>query len=162
MLYTYRDIPNIKFPVYKLSSDNWHKANGIVYIDNVPVDDRNIESESLGVRRLQTEVSPLYKLRKGTKSIVEMLNFKHFIDNSGRLITYEKTKYQYLKHFLITKVEPKDTASLIWLHNISQPFISDRPPPPGARYARVLHFDGTPWLIYDFTSSNGKDTRRMI
>jgi hypothetical protein len=163
MIYTYKDIPKIVFPIYRLFSDNWHTTDGLVYVDNIIVDDRNMPGDSLGLRRLQSSMGPFLTLRKGTSSISTMLiKYKHFIDSSGALITYEKTKYQHLKCFKIQKVELKDTASLIWLKDISTPFIRDRPPPPGAGYARVLYFNKTPWIIYDFTASISEDSRRMI
>ena len=54
MVITYKDNDKITYPVYVLPSSNWTIADGLVTIDGLIVDDRNMEGESLGRRRLMT------------------------------------------------------------------------------------------------------------
>ena len=64
MVLTYKDIQRILFPVFSLPSSNIILSDGILYIDNYIIDDRNMEAETLGLRRLKTPMKPLYKLNK--------------------------------------------------------------------------------------------------
>jgi len=107
-------------------------------------------------------MSTLFPLKKGSFDIEYLLKHKHFIDSSGNVFTYEKTRFHALNYYKIKSVELKETGSLIWFYGISFPFELPRPPPERAAYASVLHFNSTPWLIYDFTYEKGKDTRRMV
>jgi hypothetical protein len=162
MIYTYQNLSKIVFPVYQLPNDNWHVIDGLVYIDTELLDDRNMPASTLGGRRLQSPMGQFFRLRKGVGTIPQMLKFKHFIDSSGKLITYQKTKYHDLRYYKILKVILKDTSSLLWLEGISFPFELPRPPPHGLAYAGVLFLNGNPWLIYDFAHSWSKSTRRMV
>lgn len=162
MIYTYRDIGKITFPIYRLPSDNWHRVDGLVMIDEFVLDDTNMPGDNIGMRRLLSPMKSLFPLKKGSYSIVDVLKFGHFIDFSGKTITYVKSKYSKLKYLRIYKVELKDTGSLVWLMGVSFPFVLPRPPPHGAAYARVLYLNDKPWLIYEFTREIGKDTRRMV
>ena len=145
-----------------LPTDNWYRADGILYLENEILDDTNIKSPNLGVRRLKTPMRPLYSLKRGSFDIEYLLKYKHFIDSAGNVFTYEKTRFHALKYYKIKSVERKETGSLVWFYGISFPFELPRPPPERAAYARVLHFNDTPWLIYDFAFEKGKDTRRML
>ena len=162
MIYTYRNLPQITWPLYRLPSDNWYKTDGLVYLDNQLLDDTNMPATTLGGRRLQSPMGDLFPLKKGIISIPAMLKHKHFIDFSGKLITYEKTKYQHLRYYKILKVQLKGISSLLWLEGISYPFEIPRPPPYGSAYAAVLFLNNSPWLIYDFTFDKGKSTKRMV
>ena len=161
---TYKSLEIIKFPVYKLFSDNIRTIDGLVFIEDKLLDDTNMPGRTLGMRRLQTPQNNVHPLKKGVMDAVTMLKSNHnlFIDSSGMIFIYEKTLYQPLKHYKIKRVELKEVASLVWFFELSYPFKVPRPPPHGAYYARILFFKGTPWVIYDFVSERGKDTRRMV
>ena len=162
MILNYSDIPGITFPIYKLPSDNWSVSDGLVYLDGFILDDRNMPGETLGLRRLQTSQQPLFKLAKGKTTIYDLLKHKHFIDSKGRCFTYEKTKLCALKYYRIKHVEKRDTYSLLHLIGLSFPIEIQRPPPYYMSYARVLFLGPHPWLIYDYSMSVGKDTKRKI
>lgn len=164
MLKTYRDLPNIRFPIYPLPDDNWSLTDGLLFVEGQIADDKNMPGDNLGIRRLQTPRKGLYNLKRGLSNVHGLLtsSSKNFIDFDGVPFTYLKTAYQELVHYKIMKVVKKETASLIWFHGISFPFEVPRPPPEPASYARILHFKRMPWIIYDFTYEKGKDTRRMV
>lgn len=163
MILTYRNIESIVFPIYKLPSDNIMEIDGLVFLEDGILDDKNMPGKSLGMRRLQTpRKDELFKLKKGVNSIEGLLSYNYWIDSSGRIFIYKKTKSCDLKYYLIKKVERKETASVVWFYNLQIPFEIRRPPPRSAAYARILFFSGTPWLIYAFTETSGKDTKRMV
>lgn len=162
MIYTYRNIPNIVFPIYRLESDNWVKVDGLVFIDNMILDDTNMPGKTLGLRRIQTPMKNLYEFHRGSFEINYLLKYKYFIDNSGATFIYQKTKPQKLKYFKIKRVEKKDSASLIWFIDLPFPIEASRPPQDEFPYARILCLNEVPWFIYDFALEKGKDTRRII
>lgn len=87
---------------------------------------------------------------------------KAFIDTNGFPFVYEKTLSSKLVSHRILGVDKKGEASLLWLHEVNFPITISRPPPRGYWWARMLHKNGVPWLIYDYVSSPIKDTYRRI
>ena len=163
MIVKYKYIPKISWPIYKLSQDDITITDGLVFIGHELLDDRNMPGKSLGLRRLQTSHKNLYELHKGAYSIPELLKHKSWVDSSGKILEYQKTKVVALKHHLIKKVEKKDTCSIIWVSGVPFPFEVRNPPSDLAKYCRILYSDKVnPWLIYDFTIEKGKDTVRKI
>jgi hypothetical protein len=162
MIYNYRNIPNIVFPIYKLHTDNVSLGDGILFIEGEILDDTNMPGESLGRRRLQTPFGGLYKLPKGSYDLDYLFKYKHFIDSAGKVFTYEKTSRQDLKHYKLKRVEKKDIKSLLWFFDIPFPIEATRPPDERYPFARILCLNGHPWFVYDFTLEKGKDTKRKI
>jgi hypothetical protein len=69
MIITYKSLDNIEFPVFKLPSDNWSVSDGLLTIDGILIDDKNMSGKTLGMRRIQTPL-PLGRLNKSINSIV--------------------------------------------------------------------------------------------
>ena len=65
MVVTFRTINKITFPVFVLGSDNWSTQDGLVYLDGLLLDDKNIVANTLGKRRLLTPFKNLYQLKRG-------------------------------------------------------------------------------------------------
>jgi hypothetical protein len=163
MRITYKYLPQIVFPCYKLYSENITRQDGLVFIDTRILDDTNMPGKTLGMRRLLTpRKKELYRLKNGVQTIPDFLSHNLWVDNSGTILRYEKTKVCKLRYYKIKKVELKETASVIWFFDIGFPFKVNRPPPSLAAYARLICFNGIPWLIYDFASEKGKDTSRKV
>ena len=164
MVIGFRSIPKITFPVFLLYSENWEEYDGILFLDNKVLDDRNQEGKTLGARRMQTPHKNLQEL----KYMVEYPNgllkqrTKYFIDNSGRPFIYEKTTMLPLKYLKISKVELKDTATLIRVKGYNAPFTVPRPPEVGFTWAGILHVQGLPWMLYEYSETKLKDTRRKV
>ena len=99
MVITYKDNDKITYPVYVLPSSNWTIADGLVTIDGLIVDDRNMEGESLGRRRLMTPYDNLFSLKKLTNNLVGIIKSgrTNFIDSKGMLFIYEKTRNARLR-----------------------------------------------------------------
>ena len=63
MVIGFRSIPKITFPVFLLDSENWEEYDGILFLDNKVLDDRNQEGKTLGARRMQTPHKNLQELK---------------------------------------------------------------------------------------------------
>ena len=50
----------IKFPIWVINSDNIWEQDGIVFIDEKVLDDRNQKGDTIGKRRLQTPLKNLF------------------------------------------------------------------------------------------------------
>lgn len=165
MIVTYKEVKKIKFPVYILPNGNWETADGILFLDNEVVDDKNMPGLSLGIRRLQTPFTELLALKHSIDSLIGILkqtNKKCFIDSTGTPFIYQKTINAALKYYKIRKIELKDVASVIWLKDINFPFTVPRPPAQEMTWAGVLHIGGLPWLLYEYSEERLKDTRRKV
>jgi hypothetical protein len=136
----------------------------VLFLDGQVVDEKNMPGKSLGVRRLQCGRKDLLPLKKPVMNLYGLLHSKSktFIDSLGKPFIYDKTLSSKLKCYKISKIEPKGTASLLWLHNISFPFTIPRPPINNPGWARILHLGPSPWMLYDYVSSPTKDTYRRV
>ena len=164
MVIGFRSIPKITFPVFLLDSENWEEYDGILFLDNKILDDRNQQGKTLGARRMQTPHKNLHEL----KHMVEYPNgllkqrTKYFIDNRGRPFIYEKTTMLPLKYLKISKVDLKGSATLIRVKGHNAPFTVPRPPEVGYTWAGILHMKGLPWMLYEYSETKLKDTRRKV
>lgn len=164
MVITYKSAQKIEYPVFVLSSGNWDLIDGLLFLDEKVLDDRNMEGKTLGLRRIQTPHKDIYILKRMVSSYNGILKQtqKYFIDNLGRPFIYEKTKFVQLKYIKIKKVEQKEVASLIWLKGHNSPFTVPRPPEVGYTWAGVLHLHGLPWVLYEYSETKLKDTRKKV
>ena len=164
MIITYKDIPKVRFPVYALPSSNWMTVDGLVYVDNGLIDDRNMPGDSLGLRRLQTPQPGLRVLNRSVPNLVGILKRypSCFIDSNGKLFMYVKTLSCKLKFLRIKKVERKEVASLLWVKGIKSPFTIPRPPEDGRLWAGILYMKGLPWLLYEYSTEPKKDGVRKV
>ena len=98
---------NFEFPLYVVHTDEVMEADGILWIEDQVLDDKNMSGETLGKRRLQTPMKSLYPLRYMINDEIELIKHqgKFFIDSKGEFIIYEKTEKVQLKYHKILKVE---------------------------------------------------------
>lgn len=164
MVITYKNLHLVKFPVYLLWSDNWELADGLLFVDQKLVDDKNMPGATLGIRRMQTPHKALQPLKRAifTQNGILKQSTKYFIDSHGFPFIYEKTKMCTLKYYKIMKVVQKDVASLIWVNGCKTPFTVPRPPEHGMRWAGILHLQGIPWMLYEYAEEQLKDTQRKV
>ena len=87
---------------------------------------------------------------------------KHFIDSNGAIFEYEKTQFVKLCYYKIDRIDNLTKVSRLHLQNVKKPFIVPRPPPPEIQYAGVLHDGARPWILYDYSETKLKATRRKI
>ena len=165
MVITWNKLHKIEFPIFALPSSNWEEQDGLLYIDNRVVDDKNMSGKTLGRRRLQSPIKDLLPLRGSIAapvSLIRQSKIKTFIDNAGTPFIYEKTTWSSLKYYKIRKVERKDVASVLWLKGISFPFKVPRPPEESLTWAGVLHVGDIPWILYEYSETKQADTRRKV
>ena len=158
------DYNNIDFPVFVLHTDNIELIDGILWIDNQVLDDKNMSGKTLGIRRLQSPMKSLYSLKYMLEDETDLLHHqgKFYIDSSGVFFIKIKTTNTQLKYHKIMRVEKKTIASRLWLKDCPFPFPLKRPLPENASWAGVLYRDGIPWIIYDLSEEKKKDTWRKI
>lgn len=161
----FEDVKKIKFPVYSLKSANWYKQDGVLFDeDGTVIDDSNMPGETLGVRRIQCGRTDLTRIKRAYTNFNSMLRSKKriFVDSAGVPFVYERTINSPLIHHSIRSIEPKETVCLIWLNKVPYPMSVPRPPYGEARWARILYYKGSPWMIFDFTSERGKDSYKRV
>ena len=72
-LITFRSINTITFPVYIIGSDNWDEQDGLLFLDNKLLDDKNMPGKTLGIRRLQSPFKDLYPLKSSLGNLLGIL-----------------------------------------------------------------------------------------
>lgn len=154
----------IQFPIFVLHSDNIELIDGLLFIDNQILDDTNMAGETLGIRRLQSPMKGLYELKYMLEEVSELLQHqgKYYIDNVGFFFVKNKKIKVKLKYQEILRVEKKNIVSMLWLKNCPFPFPLKRPLPENASWAGVLYRQGFPWVLYDLSETEKKDTWRKI
>ena len=165
MVINYKKFSEVKFPVYILPSSNWEEIDGLLYVDNKLVDDKNMAGKTIGMRRLQTPMKNILPLKRSISSslgIIKQDRVNTFIDTEGTPFIYEKTTWSSLKYYKIRKIERKNSASVLWLKGINFPFKIPRPPVNDLQWAGVLHIAGLPWMLYEYSAVKHSDTRRKV
>lgn len=165
MLVTFNTIYRVTFPVYMIPTNDWERVDSLVYIEGVPVDDRSIDSPSLGIRRLRSphrkNFLPLKRSVANHIGIIKS-NHKFFIDSKGYCFAYEKRRLSSVKYYRIKKVEQKKKASIVKLVGLRETFTVARPPGPEAKWAGIIYISSFPWDIYEFSEEKQSDIRRKI
>ena len=157
-------IKDIIFPVFVIHSDNIEEIDGILWLDDQVLDDKNMQGDSLGLRRIQTPMQSIYPLKYMIEDEIGLMKLRGntFIDYEGKVINYEKTKTLKLRYHKIIKREKKGVATVIWLKDVPFPFAEKSPPDPDLSWAGLLYDRGIPWKIYNFSEEKQKDTWRKI
>ncbi len=166
MYKTIKDLKKVKFPLYRIPSENWDITDKVVFVDGQVVDDLNRPGETIGLRRLQSDRDNLLKLKGPLFYLSDVINskHKHFISSCGKPFTYVKTGFQQIKYHRVKNFEPKDTFTFVWFDDITIPFEIPRPPQDLnlVAWARVLYYKGFPWMVYDFHLYKGITSRLKV
>jgi hypothetical protein len=67
-----------------------------------------------------------------------------------------------LEYRKIRKFEKKTVASVLWLEDWRAGFTIPRPPAPEMLWAGVLLIKEYPWIIYEYSETKKKRTRRKV
>jgi hypothetical protein len=164
MALTYKGLIDIAYPAFRLPTTEWESRDGLVFVNNQIVDDRNMPGETLGLRRLQTPMKGLLPLNKAYEFPIAIIKETPglYIDNKGYLFVYQKTKFVELKYYKIKKIDRKVVASILWLQGINFPIRVPRPPPEKYLWGGMLHLYHKPWLLYNYAEQKLPDSRRKI
>lgn len=163
MIITYKTILKVEFPVFILPSDDWTLTDGLLFLENEIIDDKNMPGETLGKRRLQSPFT-MKPLNRSVNSFVGILKQSRntFIDSKGVPFIYHKTKMCSLKYLKIKKIVRREVASLVYVRGCNSPFTVPRPPAEEMQWAGILHLHGLPWELYEYSEEYKKNTRRKI
>ncbi len=158
-----RNFTTIDFPVFKLEGEPMVVHN-LVFDNGQPIDDRNINAPSLGMRRLKSKFD-LKKLNKACLDITDLINSlkgqdNWFIDNLGVHFKYVRTSNEKVITYPVRSIVKLETHSIIFLHGVDYPFLLKRPV--NAQYARVLHYGPVPWIVLEYTNENYKSTFKKV
>lgn len=161
-----KQVQKLKFPLYSLPSNNFDWIDGISFVDGCPVDDLNMKDDTIGLRRIRSKRSDYYKLRSPVFNIGGLIKSKkkHFISSCGSMFTYEKTGFQRIKYHPIKRFELRDTFSFVYIEGNTLGFEIPRPPKDyqSLIWVRMLYYGDFPWIVYEFSKSEGKDTRIKV
>ena len=165
MIIRYSEISRIRFPVFVLPSSDWFSQDGLLFVDNQILDDKNMPGTSLGARRVQTFHSNLLPLNKSIDThlgIIKQPTLQTYVDMDGKPFIYEKSKMCKLKYYKIKDIEKRTTASVLRFRGVKRPFEVPRPPKPGYFWAGILHLHDTPWMLYEYSREELPERRRKV
>ena len=171
----------INFPVYKLGKSAPVVHDGIAFYMHVKdrddgpplevyllVDDKNLSGNSLALRRLQLQKQGvrLYRLTKAVFFIADMLKLSvgatWFIDSSGTIFEYKKSRSVKLVFKKIKKVIPiKTGGALIEVEGLEHRFKTLFMPRLEERYAGLLKINPG-YILYGLYDKLYPQTVRMI
>lgn len=133
------------------------------------LDDRNIDSSSLGIRRLVLEKSgnSLFKLKTAIFFLADLIKLANpsvwFIDSAGTLFQYTKTRRVRLVYKPISKIIPIKTGGcIIEVEEVSERFKSYKTPELSSTPYVGLLQDNQSYVLYGFYDKQYKNTNRMI
>lgn len=165
-----RTLPDIKYPIYPIRSyEKITDINGVVKIytayNMYIVDDRNLEGNNLGERRLRLKKFK-YPLRTSVNTVKDLLLKKYptrvFIDAEGVIFKYYKSTKATLKYHKITKLIYDGLGKTkVLVKGIPTPFILHEEIPPKFKYAGLFNLYGG-YILYEVTTEKKKSTWRKV
>ena len=176
------NLEKIVWPVFRLSEKEPQRDNGVIYyateytdLDTSEatsvlriVDDTNIDKPTLSRRRLALLVQGvnLFSIRQAIYFLGDLLkqakSTTWFIDSSGTLFQYAKTRRARVIVRRITKVLPTEgLGAVIELEGIAHRFKTTFKPTADAQYAAVLQ-SGLSYIFYGIYTDKPNESWRMI
>ena len=162
-------LKDIQFPVYAIGKNKrkiWAELN-VVYIETdngvYILDNKNLEGNTLGKRRIKIKSDNKYILRKVYYNIEQFLHSKYstFIDNKGKIFNWEKSIFVPLKYHKVKKVIKYENECVIHLKDINFPQKLNCRLAYGIQYVGVLHTEEG-YILYEYSYKLKKDSRRKI
>jgi len=153
----------VVFPIFALRSEDYWVRDGLLFIDNLVVDDKNQSGTSIGIRRLHTP-HKLYPITRTCFSFMQLIKSTPraaYIDSKGAIFSYEKTQFMSVKSIRIKKTILKDTHTVVILRGINFRIATERPPL-GKEWAQILYRDNSPWMLYSFSEKDLGTLKRKI
>ena len=160
---------DIVFPVYslpKVYEKIWEKYN-VTYMETIygtyVLDNKNMDGDTVGKRRLQINNSQLYRPRHVYYNIPQFLHSKTnvFMDSLGRVFKYKKTKMVPLKYHKIKSIHRLNSGECELELDINFSVKVNCRLAYSVQYVAVLH---TKWgyILYSFSEFEKPNTRRKI
>lgn len=176
------NLEKIVWPVFRLSEKEPQREGGVIYYateytdldsnENTAtlriVDDTNIDKPTLSRRRLVMLVQgvQLFPIRQALYFLGDLLkqakSTTWFIDSSGTLFQYQKTRRARVIVRRITKVLPTEgLGAVIELEGIAHRFKTVFKPDADAEYAAVLQC-GLGYIFYGLYRDKPNESWRMV
>jgi hypothetical protein len=160
---------DIAFPVYSLPREYikiWDDFN-VTYLETrygiYVLDNKNMQGDTVGKRRLHVNNSILYRPRHVYYNIPQFLhsNTNMFMDSLGRVFKYKKTHMVPLKYHKIIDIKRLESGDCSIELKINLPIKVNCRLAHSVQYVAVLH---TKWgyILYSFSEYKKDDTRRKI
>lgn len=163
-------ITDINFPIYGITNNRkkiWEEYN-ILYIETLSgiyiLDNKNMNGNTLGERRIKINNSKLYKPRQVCYNIIQLIKskFTTFIDSTGKVFTYKKSKFVPLKYYKVTNIiRSKDGECIISIPKINFVHKIACRKAYSIEYIGILHTDYG-LVLYEYSNIEKKDTKRKI
>lgn len=147
-----------------MPSDNWYSVDGLLYVDEKLVDDKNMSGDTLGKRRLQTYFRELLPLPRAADNITAMVKQPGgpYIDTTGKCFIYEKTKFGKIRYHKIKDIDYRGNLCVLRVRGIKSAFTIPRPPKPGFTWVGILYLNGLPWILYEYAKKGLPSMRRKV
>lgn len=164
-----KNILDIKFPCYGITSNHkgiWTETN-VTYIKTSSgvyvLDNKNIEGNTLGQRRLRIKNSALYIPRTVIHTFVQTVKSKYkiFIDNTGDIFKYIKTIKVPLKYYKVQNLIELDIGCVVTFKEIDNPILVPCRDSQGINYVGFLVTEFG-YLTYDYSEEIKPNTWRKI
>lgn len=154
------------YPIYKIDTKYIDEIDGIVFDDaHRVVDDLNVKKDTVGKRRLlspfKDSLSPLRKVSRNIRHFLKR-GTGYYIDTSGRIIRYEKSKMTYIKYHKIRAIKQASNGAKIWVYGVNFPLNAPERPHELLNYVGVLYLNDRPWIFWDFSKTQIKPKKIKI
>ena len=160
---------DIEFPIFAITPSYkriWDELN-VKYIETESgtymLDNMNLTGDTLGERRLKITTSLRYIPRKAYYNITQLIksNNKTYIDNTGCVFTYKKTRMVPLKYYRVMDVVSTEEGCILLIKGINFKLRLNCNVAYDIKYIGLLTTpDG--YILYETCEEKKKDTRRKI
>ena len=159
----FKQVVNLTYPIFKLNTEELSYRDGLLFANDLVIDDKNQEAPTLGQRRLLT-THKLYPLKRALIDFSAVIRSggKWFIDSNGVAFEYEKVKYTAIKAHKILRKIPKEVATVLVIEGLNFRVTTPRPPPRSFEWALMMYLDRYPWRIFGYSDEKLPDSRRKI
>jgi len=165
----HKDFSDIEFPIFTITSTYkriWDEFN-IKYIETQNgiyiLDNKNLKGDTLGERRLKITTGSRYIPRKAYYNITQLIKSKTktYIDNTGCVFTYRKTRTVPLKYYKVTDVVSTEEGCILSFKGINFKLKTN------CREAYEINYIGLlitnmGYILYDTSEEKKRDTIRKI
>jgi hypothetical protein len=165
-----KDLSDINFPIFTITPTYkriWDEFN-VKYIETASgiyiLDNMNLSGKTLGERRLHIKSGLRYIPRTAYYNITQLIKSKNktYIDNTGCVFTYKKTRNVPLKYYKVMDVVNMDEEGCILLiKGINFKLRTNCREAYDIKYIGLLITD-TGYILYDTSNIQKKDTTRKI
>ena len=164
-----RDFSDINFPIFAITPSYkriWDDLN-VTYIELDTgvyiLDNKNLSGNTLGERRLKIQTGLRYVPRKAYYNITQLIKSKNktYIDNTGCVFTYKKTRMVSLKYYKVMDVVSTEEGCTLLIKGINFKIRTNCRDAYSIKFVGLLETE-MGYILYDTSDVKEKDTYRKI